>query len=402
MKPFVNWAGGITINSGDQILFNNSFLYREKVSTNKSSKYLSLTVNDGLIQDSEIKVAQSTIINLDFKYFPQRAPQPITVSLLDAIHEELQGLGSLVFILIGEIDDSVDFTQNLNHSLFENVIFRPKLDKPLVIEGKSIIINDFSNTELLWNELTLSASMANLVQGDLPENLFTAFETTIKELRKNCYLRMNLPTQGKDLHNVFLDSINSALKQNTNEYRESLEKCDSNQHALQEFNNVLRIAYNFAGEAVTMLKLLVKVCDLKPILLWMTIKEQIDLLQAFRNLPSMKKDKPSVDEYVQIIGGARNRAFHHIFPFNHTIVVQLDGVAINAKHLRLFSEHRSKDKNSFEYQDKQMVEILTEFTRAEESYVSPDFWLRNLDVMTATINLLSATSDSLKCLNKIG
>lgn len=126
-----------------------------------------------------------------------------------------------------------------------------------------------------------------------------------------------------------------------------LEKWNSGSYEPQEYTNILRIAYNFAGEAVTILRLLVSVRDLKPILFWMTVKEQIELAEAFRNLPwARTSKKPSLGGYRNLIGGARNRTFHHLLPFEQTIQVQLDGVPITAKHLRLFPDHSSaRNKN---------------------------------------------------------
>ena len=96
---------------------------------------------------------------------------------------------------------------------------------------------------------------------------------------------------------------------------------------------------------------------------------------------------------------ARNRAFHNLLPFGQSIQVDLDGINIKAKRLRLFSEYKLKSENVFDFEDKQLVEILTEFTRADEKYVTPDFWKRNHDVMIATAQLVAAVSDAIKALN---
>ena len=66
---------------------------------------------------------------------------------------------------------------------------------------------------------------------------------------------------------------------------------------------------------------------------------------------------------------------------------------------RLFSEYKMKSENVFDFEDKQLVEILTEFTRADEKYVTSDFWKRNYDVMLATTQLVAAVSDAIKTLN---
>jgi hypothetical protein len=57
-----------------------------------------------------------------------------------------------------------------------------------------------------------------------------------------------------------------------------------------------------------------------------------------------------------------------------------------------------KNAEGFVYEDKALVEVLTEFTRAGEKAVSPQFWNRNLAVMQSTIDLLDGTSSALKLL----
>ena len=142
------------------------------------------------------------------------------------------------------------------------------------------------------------------------------------------------------------------------------------------------------------------VCDLKPIILWMTLSAHHNLSEAFRCLPrSRDQNKPSLSNYREIIHGARNRAFHNLLPFGQSIQVDLDGINIKAKRLRLFSEYKMKSENVFDFEDKQLVEILTEFTRADEKYVTSDFWKRNNDVMLATAQLVAAVSDAIKTLN---
>ncbi len=405
LSCFTDWLGTISIDPGDLLLINNSFFFRYKVETSKNSQYLSLLMRDGSVESSEVRVATGISINSDFKHLKNKSNLPTITDLDEAVRNEILRLGKLVFILIGELDASLEFTQQIHHSMFNSLILRPRLETNLAIDGKTIFVKDLISEELLWSELEIKVHDAGLVTDRLPDSLIRPFAKSIKELRKNCYINLALPVRGEISDHTFLDSIIHALKKNAHQYRESLEKWRSASYEQQEFNNLLRIAYNFSGEAVTMLRLLVSICDLKPLVLWMTIKEQIELTEAFRRLPwARTKEKPSLDDYIELIHGARNRSFHNLLPFNHTIMVQLEGVPIAARHLRLFPEYtsaRSKVKNALEYEDRQLVEILAEFTRSEQRYVTPDFWQRNLDVMDATINLLAATSNTLKILNDI-
>jgi len=403
---FLEWQKTNILGPDDFVLINNSFFFRYKVETNKNTQFLSLKMGHGPIEDAEIRVISGISMNSDFKHLNNKYDIPANVALIEAIQNELQHLGRLVFMLVGNLDDSLEFRQQIQHSMFNQLILRPQLDTNLTIDGKTIFIKNVISEELIWNELEIKARESGLAPDGLPSNLLNPFSNAIKELRKNSYINLALPERGSISGITFLDSITNAMRENSVQYRESLEKWQSASHDQQEFNNILRIAYNFSGEAITILRLLVSICDLKPLVLWMTIKEQIELAEAFRNLPwARTKDKPSLDDYVELIHGARNRSFHNLLPFNRTIMAQLEGVPITARYLRLFPEYsstRSKTKNTLEYDDRQLVEILTEFTRAEQKYVSPDFWQRNLNVLNATCNLLAEVTNSLKTLNRLG
>jgi hypothetical protein len=402
---FTEWLSKEAPDPGDLILINNSFLYRDKTETTKNPQYLALLATDEGIDKAELVVATSSGINANFRRFRKNRDLPSTTSLEQACHQALSTMRRLVFILIGELDFSQEFRHTIQHSLFDCLVLCPDLGVNLTIDGRNILVKEVDEEELLWNELNIEAKNQGLVEQDLPQSLLQPFLNAVKELRRDCYVKLVLPRVHSSSDQTFLDLVVRAFIQNAHEYRESLEKWNSGRYEPQEYTNILRIAYNFAKEGITMLRLLFKVCDLKPILLWMTIKEHIELNEAFCNLPKARTStKFSLSDYDHLIGGARNRAFHHLLPFEHTLLVQLDGVPIAAKHLRLFPEHsysRSKGRSALEYEDRELVEILTEFTRAEQRSVSPTFWQRNLDVMASTINLLAATSNALKILNEI-
>ena len=48
--------------------------------------------------------------------------------------------------------------------------------------------------------------------------------------------------------------------------------------------------------------------------------------------------------------------------------------------LQIFAEHTKKGSNKLTYQDKELVDVLTEFTRARARSLSLSFWQKNLDV----------------------
>ena len=167
---------------------------------------------------------------------------------------------------------------------------------------------------------------------------------------------------------------------------------------------MLRIAYNFATDAVLVIRLLASICDLKPIVRWCTVDEWFRLAETFKTLPWTKmKDKPSLDAYQQTVNSARNKAFHRLLPVDNTLRVEMEGTKLGRITLRLFPEYAARNtEETMDYEDRALVDLLTDFTRVSEKSVSPQFWQRNIAVMEGTIDLLSRTSSTLKVLSKAG
>ena len=96
------------------------------------------------------------------------------------------------------------------------------------------------------------------------------------------------------------------------------------------------------------------------------------------------------------ISDARNSAFHNLFPFRKSLQLILPQSALQNAELRIFSEHGKKKDNKLSFQDRELIDLLTEFTRARERRVTSRFWQHNLGVMDATIALFSATNSFLE------
>jgi hypothetical protein len=147
--------------------------------------------------------------------------------------------------------------------------------------------------------------------------------------------------------------------------------------------------------------LIVNVCDLKPIVLWGTINEQYKLSESFKNLPWIRsKRKASLENYKSIIGGSRNSAFHNFFPFKRSIDIIIPDKSLKEIKLRTFSEFTKKTQNSLKFTDKELIDVLMEFTRTNYHKITPMFWQKNLDVLIATKLLFISTSDFLEFLLK--
>ena len=383
---------------GSNLLINNSFVYRDKLQTTKSQYYPAIFIDSkGGLNASDVNIAAGPGINSDFKAFPPKALGSLkSESLKSGITRECLQLGHLVFLLIGEVQDTAVNTEDIGSALFNKIRLDPAAVPVLSINGREITVNSVADDEALWAYLEKEHGNA------LPEEFLQPFATAIKNLRARDHALLRVPPRTAKLGKTLIDSWADALTSSTAEYSKALK--DSGGTSAKDpdaFNSVLRIAYNFAGDAIHLIRLLISICDAKPVVQWCTSNDWLRLSEAFRLLPWSKlKGKPSLDGYQQTINSARNRAFHNLLMVNKTLQAEVAGSALGTIKLRLFSEYTRRTEEKFDYKDKVLVQILTDFTRAAEQSVSPTFWNRNLSVMEATVALIKSISDTLKDLHK--
>lgn len=398
---FKSWLTAHPLKEGSLVGINSSFVFRTQLKTTKNHTFLSLTSdNKGAVSSAELGIASGTEFNSDFKAFSKKSENLPTIEALEVgVKRELVHFGKLAFVLVGHIEDNIQISQPINHGLFGPITLDPAQGDLLKLDERAISIRDTFDEEALWQELSKKALDQKLIAGALPDDLREPFANALNKLTAESYAALRLPNaKGGPAGATLLASMVGVLKQHAGDYKKALFACQGDpQKDASEFNNVLRIAYNFSSDAAKVIRLLVSICDLKPLLFWLTVVEWFELSDHFKNLPWAKsKKKPSLADYHETISGARNRAFHNIFPFNKALEASLDGVSLSAVKLRIFSEYKAKkSQNVFEYEDKALVEILTEFTRAGERIVQPLFWKKNLDVMNSAVSLISSISDSL-------
>jgi hypothetical protein len=394
---FQKWLKTEKIGEG-LILLNNSFIFRQKLKTNKSRLYLGIPARTALHLGASNPVAVEGIaFNTDFKFVELRGMSKLKiVEIQPAIDAELSRLGSIVMVLIGEVVDNVKTRESIGHSLFSEVELDPAGSSALSVHGGIIQVNSISDEEAIWSELQKAHG------AKLPDDLADPFATALDRIRKNHYAVLRLPGETAPARPL-LDSFVDALQRNVVLYKKALNKCKGQPDEYpSDFNDVLRIAYNFATDAVLVVRLLISICDLKPIVRWCTVNEWFQLAEIVRNLPWSKiKEKPSLDAYQQTVNSARNRAFHRLLPVDNTLRVDLDGKQLGTITLRLFPEYLTRNaEETMDYEDRALVELLTDFTRVSERSISPSFWQRNTAVMEGTIALLSQTGSALKLLSK--
>lgn len=393
---FISWRERENLNPGDAVLINNSFVFRD-VKTNKADEFLAIVFNDRSTCP-DIAIMGDVRFNVDFKRIPSSSiNSAATTPLISCIGPQLERLGHLVFLLIGEVQDTEVLEVPLNHSAFTSVFWDPTRADPAHIEDDHVIVTRTDDELLVWNILETALTES----GDqVPDGLREALGVALDKLQDLAVAKVRIPQAGEEIPMGITDSILTVLREQRDEYRQAVSGLTGGAPETgSSLNDVLRLAYNFASDATGYLRLIVSVCDLKPIVLWGTIAEHYALSVAFHSLPWGRSNrKPSLKNYQQSIGDARNSAFHNLFPFRKTLRVPLPESALSGPELQIFSEHSKKSSNQLTYNDKELVDVLVEFTRARERRLPVAFWENNLEVMNATIALFEKTNQFLKML----
>lgn len=406
-EAFNNWFKNQKVQEDDLVLLNNSFIYRKPtIQTSKNEQYLCLKVRNGSVSTSEVSVARLGDFNVDFKLFSSKSKNlPEIEALDDALKKELSNIGQLVFVLIGELKD-VEHEVFVNHSSVKCLRYDPKAEGSAVQDSndgtKIIIVNQLTDPANAWRGLE---GVLRKEVGNNLSSVESAFADAFEKLRDGTRKHLIMPQVGIRKSRgcvTLLSQFRSSVSKQRQLYARALEEYDKGGTQADAYlRDAMRIAYNFADDAIKVLELLVSIADLKALLLWCTIKEHFDIAEAFRNLPWIKsKKKASLERYREIISGARNRAFHNLLAFDRTIEANLQGIQISARRLTLFPAYgRRKTSIPFDYEDREMVEVLAKLTRAPETTIDFDFWKKNEKVMECFENLLHATEEALWLLN---
>lgn len=383
------------------VVVNNSFVFREGVKTNKNSNFLAVSLNGAGNVGDEIYVVRNFAMNSDFKFVSGKAKnKPHQEEFENILTSEIDNIGDLVFILIGKVDDSILLTEEIDQDGFEKVIWNPEQEELVKFEDNSISISDTFDEQAIWDKICdLYRENAERAPDDLREDVGKVLD----KLQDRAKAALVIPKATDEFGLGVTDAVNQILIEERDRYQQALSKCNGNPIEDQAaFNEILRISYNFASDATTFLRLVVSVCDLKPIILWGTISEHFDLSTAFRQLPwERSRKKASLKSYIDVVGDARNSAFHNLFPFRKTLEISLPESSVKGAMLSIFSEYTKKKNNQLVYRDKELVDVLTEFTRARQRQIPSSFWSSNLKVMNATISLFNATSAHLKRLRTV-
>ena len=387
---FEAWAKREEPQVGDLMIFNNSFLYRESLTgTTKSKKYLCVTL-DPSAEPAVLHVDGR--INSTFKRIPSRQIEKYRQSeLRSSIAEEMAGLGTIVFSLVGRIGEDQPASMDLpTASGFDLLQYEPGQTETAELRDTTILINRLDDIDVVWQAIARKCAEA----GTSGEELAEAFEKAFGDLREAAG-PINVEDIAADAPSI-LSEVVSGIHEQVTAYEIALSRHLANPDDLEALNEVMRIAYNFADGAKDLIALVTGITDIKPLLSWLTIHAQVELAERFGELPFalVGKTKPSLEKYRSLVAGARNRAFHDLFAFGRPFRVPLRSDAFQAAALHLFREYR-RGGPTLEFKDRQLVELLQGFTRAAERPVPLGFWEQDLAVMKAVEQVAAALHHAL-------
>jgi hypothetical protein len=380
------------------VILNNSFLFRDKTKTIKSEKYLCFTAKTEPVTVTDCFVIMGPQLKSDYQFWDSdddriKGRTPLSA----AVEKELSQLGKLVFVLIGKVDENVTVEVSIDQPPFVRIVLNPAITNDAAIGSDAILVKSLDDEERTW-QLIESELEENGTDSEDVAKLKTQLGKAFSELREKAYAKLVIPEKLELGTPYFLDIVSNAIKESHLEYQRVLGDIGKGgadrKTALME---VYRIAYNFLDDALTLVRLIVSVCDLKPLILWATFVSHYRLTELVRSLPWVKQEtKPSISTYSETIKKARNKAFHKLLPFSRSFEVALPDRSLMEARLRFFAEHKGKNPNALDFKDKELVEVLMEFTRTSEELVSVEFWQKNSSVIEGTFKVVDETSKLLK------
>lgn len=388
---FKDWLANETVSSAANqfVAINNSFIFRENIKTVKSRKYIAFDISSTRVFNTKkIYIVEGVAFNSHFKLFPRTANHTKT-ELEIAIKNELKEIGEVLYTIVGDIQDVNNISETLGNSHFKKITLSPTLLTDFQIIGDEILIKDYSDREQIWKNIETHCKINKL---EVAENLPLSIDKAITNFQNNAFSTLILPKKFDPNTKYLLDKISMVIEDHLKTYKANISKIDTDSKAMIE---ILRISYNFVSDVNKLLALVINLCDLKPIILWLTLSKYFNLDNKFKELPfGFSKNKASLSDYENVIKNARNKSFHQLFPFNKSLRFELN--ALEEVSVTIFSNHGKKDGNKMTYKDQELYELLRSFTRVNEQVVSKNFWIKNEDVMKAVHELIIATSVGIK------
>ncbi len=372
------------------LLINSSFLYRDKktVKTLQSSKRLLAKVV-GAEEPEVQEVIVKDDVTLKSHYIILESPGP-SETLETSVAAELTSLGDVIFILLGTLTGLRSTEQMVNNEYVQTLRLDENVKKELLFENGICTINRILPIEDLLQKIGSSLPKGSCLTSKDKENIGKAYNALLDTAISEVII------DPKDERDTILGRIADSLQEQVKNYEAALKNLEEDPKDQTVLYEILRVAYNFSTDVLPLVFLFMSICDLKPLVFWCTIDKHWALRQAFAALPwSALGRKERLQDYREIVAGARNQAFHHFLPFNATIEVDLTNMDVRAEKLRLFPPYGQKQRRGVQLKDQELIDVLSEFSRAKQRPVSLQFWKLNFNVMKATADLANAMLETL-------
>ncbi|MGO9963703.1 MAG: hypothetical protein ACLPUG_09790 [Acidimicrobiales bacterium] len=391
---FQAWDQRLSLQPGDLVICNNSFLYREASRSVKNAKYLAIPISE-----SGEPVPQPCVVTplkrllVQFRRVPHRErPQYLTASIRDAVRAELAHVGTIVLVLVGRVGEveiaEVDFDalpglRALRYVPSQTVIAH--------VAGDCLAISRLDDLDAVWAAVTKVLDEADIDASQAAE----AFEKEFQNLQEAAARPVDIADISMTGPTI-LGSVVDRMEKQVGDFSDFLRLHGEAPADNEGYNELLRVAYNFAEGARSFLSLMVGICDLKPVIFWLTISDQIGLASRFSQLPFalVGGAKPSLTRYRSVISGARNRAFHDLYGFDHPFSAALGEGSLRGAELRLFRDYNSSGP-ALTFEDRELVELFQGLTRASQRPVPLGFWEKNVSVMTSVTGVARALREAL-------
>ena len=386
---YAAWPEATSIGPGDLMVINNSFLFRGARATTKSDKYLAIVADSKGVLDSDPQVIAASRINSQFKRIHSSQVARYSPQNLDtAIAAELPSIGTIVMALVGRIGEAEAAEVGLDGpGSLRALRFEPHQAAHVEVLSEAIALNSLVNLDASWSATKTSLIGEGLDAAKAEEGFESAFHGL-----QEATARTVDPLDVSDTGPSILSEVSRRMSDQVKAFATTLLQYRTRPQDGDIYNELLRISYNFADGALAFLNLMVGICDLKPIIFWLTVFEQIDLAHLFGQLPFalVGKGKPSLERYRSVIADARNQAFHDLFGFDHPFRVSLPNDALRSPELRLFREYNRRNDSILNFEDKTLIELFAALSRTPERPVPLGFWDKNEQVMRAVAEVVEA------------
>lgn len=286
-EEFTKWLDTPEASKEGYVVFNNSFQKREKSNTVKHTRFLAVEKSGGHERPvlAPIKLVEEVRLNRNYGLYAASKVH-VLGSLEDLLTEYLEAFGMLAFYFIGTVEEAetqtIDVGGGNYHITFDAQ--GPEMSYDLATE--TVKINNLIPVSNLVRALKGWATDGTIPSVPDPENFAAQWITPYENLRRDAYSKLRLPRPDDNFENTLLDAMISAMESAFDEYKRSLIKWKETESP-EQYNNILRLSYNFSEDAGTLLRFVQQLSDIKPIILFTTIYHQWALSNRIKPLASV-------------------------------------------------------------------------------------------------------------------